>query len=222
MVAENVRKVLAAVPATVTVLAATKGRDVSQIQEVIAAGITVIGENYVREAEGKQQAIGRQVSWHCIGHLQKNKVKKSVQLFDVIQTVDSLELAALIDKECGKIHKVIPVLIEVNSAEEPQKTGVMPPDVQRCVSELARFKNIRVTGLMTMGPLADNPERVRPYFRLTKNLFDTVGARYQGELKWQYLSMGMSSSYTVAIEEGATMVRLGSILFVGPDEGGTV
>ena len=213
MVSANVKKIIATVPANVDVVVATKGRSIPQIQEVIAAGITIIGENYVQEAEEKFAVIGNNVAWHLLGHLQKNKVKRAVKLFDVIQTIDSFEIAALIDKECSKISKVMPVLIEVNSGREQQKSGVFPEEVTQLIERLFTLRHIAVTGLMTMGPLLDDAECIRPYFQATKRLFDALGVTYKDRLDWKHLSMGMSLSYTVAIQEGATMVRLGTIIF---------
>lgn len=214
MIEENVKQILNEVPAAATVVAATKGRSVDQIREAIQAGITIVGESYVQEAQEKYLVIKSEVKWHFIGHLQKNKVKKAVKMFDMIQSLDSLELAELIDKECGKLNKVMPVLIEVNCAREPQKGGILPEAVKTFIAEALSFSHIRLGGLMTMGPLVEDEEILRPYFRETKRLFNVVKERYQDELlEWKYLSMGMSASYRCAIEEGANMIRLGEVIF---------
>ncbi|MCM8762379.1 MAG: YggS family pyridoxal phosphate-dependent enzyme [Candidatus Omnitrophica bacterium] len=210
---ENVKRILEEVPENVIVIAATKGRSVEEIKEAIDAGIKVIGENYVQEAEGKFKEIGRTVNWHLIGNLQTNKVKKALNIFDCIETVDSFGLAKEIDKYAGKKGIIFPVFIEINSGREPQKSGVFPEDTEKFIIELSELKNIKIEGLMTMGPLVDNPEDIRHYFRLTKELFDKIKEKKLPNVKMEYLSMGMSDTYKVAIEEGANIIRIGSIIF---------
>jgi len=155
------------------------------------------------------------VGFAMIGHLQRNKVREAVRLFDMIQTVDSLRLAEVINKECRKIDRVMPILIEVNSAREPQKTGIFPEAVLELTRDMARLEFLRIEGLMTMGPVGAEPESVRPYFAETKRLFDELARLDLPNVRMKTLSMGMSDSYGVAIEEGSTMIRLGTILF-GP------
>lgn len=215
MIRERVRRLLSQIPSSVAVVAATKKRKPEAINEAIDAGIKIIGENYVQEAERKYEIIGKSVAWHFIGHLQRNKVKKAVRLFDVIATLDSVELAHLIDRESQRCNKIMSTMIEVNAASEPQKTGIVPGDLETFVDKVIAFKHIRLIGLMTMGPLLDDGQHLRPYFRKTKQLFDAIKARYRDRLDLKYLSMGMSTSYRAAIEEGATMIRLGEIIF-GP------
>ncbi len=215
MIEENVRKIRECIPKDVVIVAAAKSRTVEEVQKVIEAGITIIGENYIQEAEKKIEVIKNQAEWHFIGHLQKNKVKKAVKLFDVIQTLDSPELARLIDRECGKIGKVMPVMIEVNIACESQKNGVYPEEVEKLVKDVLELKNIKLIGLMTMGPLLEDPQDIRPFFRKTKEIFDRIKSKYADALEWKYLSMGMSETYRIAIEEGANMVRIGTAIF-GP------
>ncbi|MFH1768041.1 MAG: YggS family pyridoxal phosphate-dependent enzyme [Candidatus Omnitrophota bacterium] len=210
---ERVQKILSEIPSSVEILAATKERSSSQILEAIDAGIKVVGENYVREAESKHVVIGNKAAWHLIGHLQKNKVKRAVKIFDLIQTVDSLGLAQMINRECAKIGKTISVFIEVNSAAESQKTGVLPSEADNLAKELIRLENIRLIGLMTMGPSVDDPVKLRPYFREVKELFDQLKINYGKGINLNYLSMGMSSSYKLAVEEGANMIRLGTAIF---------
>lgn len=207
----NAQKVLSELPAHVDLVAACKSRNAEDILEAIAAGVKIVGENYVQEAEEKFSAIGNIVKWHFIGRLQKNKVKKAVRIFDMIETVDSVEIAAAIDKACAEIGKVMPVLIEVNSGLEKNKSGVLPVDLENLIKDLLGFKNIKLSGLMTMGPLLKNPEDYRHYFRETKKLFDKI--KFTLDIK--YLSMGMSDSYQVAIQEGANLIRLGTAIF-GP------
>jgi pyridoxal phosphate enzyme (YggS family) len=150
-----------------------------------------------------------------IGHLQTNKAKKAVRIFDMIETVDSMKIANAINKECAKTGKIMPVLIEINSAEEPQKAGVMPDKAVELIREISGLEHIRIEGLMTIGPFLDNPEGLRPYFRKTKELFEKIKGMNLPNIEMKYLSMGMSDSYRIAIEEGANMVRIGTKIF-GP------
>jgi len=212
---DNVLKLLSEVPAGVQVLAAAKAMRVPEVLEAIEVGITMVGENYLQESREVIGAIGAQVQWHFIGHVQKNKVKHVVPLFDMIETVDSYELAAMINEHAGRQLKDMPVLIEVNSGREPQKAGVFPERVPELIERLGALANIRVQGLMTMGPFLDEPAGLRPYFHLTKELFDQVSALGLPQVEMRYLSMGMSDSYHIAIEEGATLIRIGTQIF-GP------
>ncbi len=157
--------------------------------------------------------LGDKVRWHMIGHLQKNKVKKAVRLFDMIETVDSWPLAKLIDRRCAAIGLTMPVLVEVNIGREASKSGVLPEEVDDLVRRLGDLKHIRVQGLMTMGPRFGDPEDARPYFRATKEAFDRLARADLPNVEMRTLSMGMSNSYQVALEEGANMVRLGTVLF---------
>lgn len=213
MIKENVRKILSGLPEGVELVAAAKERSAAEIAEALEAGVRIVGENYVKEAQEKFSALGNSVKWHFIGHLQKNKVKKAVKIFDMIETLDSSALAGILDKECKKINKIMPVLIEVNSADEPRKQGVLAGDVERLLDEILQFANLKPMGLMTMGPWLDNPQELHPFFKKTKDLFDKIKGSYRGKLEWVYLSMGMSTSYKVAIEEGANLVRVGTAVF---------
>jgi len=212
---ENARRILEELPPHVTLVAATKGRSPEEVEEAISAGVRVIGENYVQEAERKKVAVKSDAEWHMIGRLQRNKVKKAVRLFDVIQTVDSFKLAREIDKRARDAGKVMPVMIEVNTGREPQKGGVMPEDALNLVREISSLKNVEVIGLMTMGPYVENPEDIRPYFRLAREIFENIRSLDLPNVDMRYLSMGMSSTYQVAVEEGANMVRIGTAIF-GP------
>ncbi|MBN2297208.1 MAG: YggS family pyridoxal phosphate-dependent enzyme [Deltaproteobacteria bacterium] len=212
-IGENVLKILSTIPQGVQVVAAAKTRNAQEILQTINSGITLIGENYLQESREVIQEIGDKATWHFIGHIQKNKVKYIVPLFDMIETVDSVELAEMIDRHAQKHGKVMPVLIEVNSAEEPQKAGVMPGDVMALVEKISSFRNIQVQGLMTMGPFLEDPEGLRPFFRITKALFEELKEATIENTKIQHLSMGMSDSYLIAIEEGATLVRIGTSIF---------
>lgn len=212
MIRENIEKILKEIPQGVTLVAATKTRSVEEIKQAIECGITDIGENYVQEAEKKFEAIGKSVRWHLIGHLQKNKVKKALKIFDIIETVDSLELAMEISKYAQSFY---PVLIEVNSAKEPQKSGVFPEDVEALIEKISKLPNIIIEGLMTMGPLVENPQDIRPYFKLTRRIFESCKKFNSPNVEMKILSMGMSDSWRIAIEEGATCIRIGTAIF-GP------
>ncbi len=205
------------IPNHVILEAAAKTRSVDEALAVIDGGISVLGYNYVQEAEAIKRQIDRNVKWHMIGHLQSNKVKKAAPIFDMIETVDSVKLARLINKECEKIDKVMEVLIEINSGREARKNGIAPDDAESLIKSVCDLPNIRIKGVMTMGPWVDDPEALRPFFRETKEIFDYISALNIPCVEMTYLSMGMSSSYDIAIEEGATMVRLGTALF-GPRE----
>ena len=219
MIKENIKKILEELPAGVQLVAAAKTRSVAEILDAIQAGLTIIGHNYVQEAERAFEAIGPKAKWHMIGHLQSNKAKKAVRIFDMIETVDSLKLAKAIDKACRNINKSMPVLIEINSGEEPQKAGVMPADAVSWVKEIAELENVRIMGLMTMGPFSGDPEDARPYFQKTRQLFKDIEQANLPGIEMKYLSMGMSNSYRVALEEGANLVRIGTRIFGERDYG---
>lgn len=213
MIKENVSKILEELPEGVSLVGAGKTRTPQEILEAVEAGLEIIGENYVQEAERAFQVVGGKVKWHMIGHLQSNKAKKAVTVFDLIETVDSIKLARAIDRACGKIDKVMPILMEINSGEESQKAGVMPEDAISLVRDMSELNNIKLMGLMTMGPFAGDPEDSRPYFQKTKKLFEEIKAMGLPGVEMKYLSMGMSNSYKVALEEGANVVRIGTKLF---------
>jgi hypothetical protein len=212
---ENVRRILAELPPGVELVAAAKTRTVEEILEAIDAGVTMIGENYVQEAQAAIAVVGGRARWHFIGHLQTNKVKKAVDLFDLIETVDSIDLAREIDKRSAAAGKTMPVLIEINSGEEGQKAGVRPDDAEALLRAAAERPHLRVEGLMTMGPFEGDPEDSRPYFKITRALFDRFKSLSISGASMTSLSMGMSHSYRVAIEEGANRVRIGTKIF-GP------
>ena len=215
MITDNVKKLLDEIPEGVTVVAAAKTRTPVEILEAIEAGIGILGENYVQEMLQVQDQVKGKALWHFIGHLQTNKVRKIVGGCDMIQTVDSLRLAREIDKRCQAIGKVMPILIEVNSGREPQKAGVMPEGAVDLIEEIAGLPNLSIQGLMTMGPLAGDPEEARPYFVATRRVFDKLKEDNISGTEMKILSMGMTNSYRVAIEEGSIMVRIGTLIF-GP------
>jgi len=210
---ENVQQLLSELPSGVELAAAAKGRTPEEVLQAVEAGIKVIGENYVQEAEKIYGVIGNRAKWHMIGYLQKNKVKKAVTLFDMIETVDSVDLAREIDKRCAQIGKVMPVLVEVNSGREKQKSGVLPENASQLIRAISSLPNIKVMGLMTMGPRFGNPEDSRPYFVITREIFDRIKALELPDVEMRYLSMGMTNSYHIALEEGANMVRIGTKIF---------
>jgi pyridoxal phosphate enzyme (YggS family) len=212
-ISENVKSLLAELPDGVELVAAAKTRTAEELLEAIQAGIRTIGENYVQEAERAYAIVGDKAKWHFIGHLQKNKVKKAVNIFDMIETVDSMEIAAEIDKRCLEIDKIMPVLIEINSGREHQKTGVLPEDAETLIRGITGLANLRIQGLMTMGPFSGNPDDARPYFVETRNTFEKIGQLALHNVVMKYLSMGMTNSYKVAVQEGANMVRIGTRIF---------
>lgn len=213
MIKENVSKILKGLPEGVSLVGAAKTRTPQEILEAVEAGLEIIGENYVQEAERAFQVVGGKVKWHMIGHLQSNKAKNAVRVFDLIETVDSIKLARAIDRACGNIDKVMPILMEINSGEESQKAGVMPEDAISLARDMSELNNIKLMGLMTMGPFAGDPEDSRPYFQKTKKLFEEIKEMDLPGVEMKYLSMGMSNSYKVALEEGANVVRIGTKLF---------
>ncbi len=212
-IADNVKRILETLPPGVILVTAAKARTPEEVEEAVRAGVTHVGHNYVQEAERMIPAIKGKARWHMIGHLQKNKVKKAVRLFDMIETVDSWPLAELIDRRCAAIGKIMSVLVEINSGREASKTGVLPEEVDDLVRRVSDLQHIHVQGLMTMGPRFGDPEDARPYFQATKEAFDHLAKANLPNVEMRYLSMGMSNSYQVAIEEGANMVRLGTVLF---------
>jgi pyridoxal phosphate enzyme (YggS family) len=210
---ENVKTILDELPDSVELVAAAKMRTPEEILEAVEAGVRIIGENYVQEAAEAFAAVEHRAKWHFIGHLQKNKVKKAVEIFDMIETVDSLELAEEIDKRCRAIDKVMPILIEINSAREPQKYGVPPEDARTLIEQIAPLSNVKVMGLMTMGPFSGDPEDARPFFVETAKIFNDLKTNEVQGVEMRFLSMGMTNSYRVAIEEGANLVRIGTKIF---------
>jgi pyridoxal phosphate enzyme (YggS family) len=212
-IVSTVKRILETLPAGVTLVAAAKARSVEEVRAAVRAGVTCVGHNYVQEAARLMPLIQEPVRWHMIGHLQRNKAKRAVQLFDMIQTLDSWRLAQEIERRCAVIDKVMPVLVEVNSGREASKTGVLPEEVDDLVWQVSELVHVRIQGLMTMGPRFGEPEDARPYFTDTREAFERLEAANIPNVEMRYLSMGMSNSYQVAIEEGANMVRIGTLLF---------
>jgi len=206
-------------PASIRLVTVTKTVSIERIREALSSGATVLGENRVQEAKEKIEQLGSLAHWHLIGHLQTNKAKYAVKLFDLIHSVDSLELAAEIDKQAAKTGKVQDVLIEVSIAGEAAKAGVGIDNAVSLVRQAATLRNIRIKGLMTMPPYSDDPEDSRPYFRKLKELSSIIEKENIHGVSMTELSMGMSGDFEVAIEEGATLVRVGTAVF-GERSGG--
>jgi len=202
-------------PSEIIVVAVSKAVDTERIRRAIAAGVPALGENRVQEAKGKIQALGRQVPWHLVGTLQTNKAKDAVGLFDMIHSLDRVELGRELDRRARSVGKVIEALVQVNVAREATKAGFHPDDLKRALEALALLPGIRVRGLMTMPPLAEDPEASRPWFRQLRELAALVGGWGLERVETTHLSMGMSADFEVAVEEGATMVRIGTAIF-GP------
>lgn len=200
-------------PQEIKLVAVTKTATLEQIKEAINEGVKIIGENKVQEATEKYQVLTTEVKWHLIGHLQTNKVKYAVEIFDLIHSVDSIKLAKEIDKRSVQFKKIIDVLIEVNISGEETKYGYNPEKVEAFLKEISEFSGIRVRGLMTIAPISKNKEEVRPYFRRLRELSERIRDKSIKNIKMDYLSMGMTDDFEIAIEEGANMVRIGRGIF---------
>lgn len=208
--AENFRAIRAELDEKIILIAVTKNHSVEVMREAIDAGATDIGENRIQEAAEKFPQLQRTVTRHLIGHLQTNKVKPAVKLFDVIQSVDSEHLAAALDKAANSIGKVQDVLIQVNAAREPQKSGVLLEDLPALINFVDAAKNLRLRGLMMIAPNFPDTEECRPLFRQMKKLFDELKSAREN---FDFLSMGMTHDYKIAVAEGANVVRVGTAIF---------
>lgn len=202
-------------PAEIRLVAVSKTVSAESIQEAIAAGVTILGENYMQEARNKIARIEKQVEWHFIGHLQSNKAKYAVDLFSMIQSVDRLALAEELGQEANKRGKIVPVLIQVNISGEESKSGIDPQETLQLLERIAALQHLAVQGLMTMPPWFEDPEDARPYFNALRKLRKKLSREKIPGVALQELSMGMSGDFEVAIEEGATLVRIGTAIF-GP------
>lgn len=210
---KTVKDILKTIPPHVTLLAAAKTRSLEEVDAVLQAGLTHIGYNYVQEALPIIDKIGNRAKWHMIGHLQRNKAKITVEKFDMIETVDSWKLAKTLENRCMELDKTMPVLIEINSGREDNKTGIYPEDVMALVESMTKLKYVQIKGLMTMGPRFGDPEDSRPYYKTTYKIFQELTNLNLPNVEMKYLSMGMSNSYQIAIEEGANIIRIGTKLF---------
>ena len=202
-------------PQEIKLLAAGKSQSVETVQAAITAGVRLIGENYVQEAESKRQVISEAVEWHMIGHLQRNKVKEALNTFDLIQSLDSVALAIELDKEGRKSGKTVRTLIEINLGDEQSKSGIGQDKVEELVKRVSELAHLQVDGLMAVPPFKENPEESRPYFCALRELQVELQGWKIPNGGFNELSMGMTHDYPIAIEEGATIVRIGTALF-GP------
>ncbi len=200
-------------PAEVRLLAVTKTVDDDRIREAIAAGVDLVGENYVQEARRKIDLLGRSLPWHFIGHLQTNKAKYAVRLFDLIHSVDRVELARELDRRAAVAGVTLGILVEVNVSGEATKSGVPAPQAPALVQALAELPGLSVRGLMTMPPWFDDPEEARPHFAALRRLAEEIRRERIEGVCMEELSMGMTNDYRVAVEEGATIVRIGRAIF---------
>ena len=223
MITENLREVHARIeaacaragrdPAGVTLVDVSKTKPVEMLMEAYNAGERVFGENKVQEILEKAPQMPADVRWHMIGHLQRNKVRQVIGQVEMIHSVDSLRLAEAIEQEAAKKDLTVPVLVEVNVAREDSKFGVFVEDVPELVLQMAAMPHLRVSGLMTIAPFVDNPEKNRPVFRKLNELSVDIRERNMNNVSMDILSMGMTGDYEVAIEEGATLVRVGTGIF---------
>lgn len=200
-------------PSSIKLIVVTKTVDIGRLREAVKAGAAILGENRVQEAREKIEVLGPVADWHLIGRLQTNKAKYAVRLFSLIHSVDSLELARELDRQAAKARKVQDVLIEVNTSLEASKAGIGAEGALALVQEAAKLGNIAVKGLMTIPPFFDDPEKARPYFKELCGLAERIARERIPGVSMQELSMGMSGDFETAIEEGATMVRVGTAIF---------
>jgi len=198
---------------SVLIVAVSKTVAIPRIEEAIAAGVQALGENRVQEAREKIAAIGKKVPWHLIGHLQTNKAKQAVSLFEMVHSVDSLRVAEALDQEAGKQEKLLPVLVQVNLSGEASKSGVAADEALELIEEVAKMTHLQLQGMMTIPPYAADPEAGRPIYRGLRELRDHVNSEDLSGTPLHHLSMGMSHDFEVAVEEGATIVRVGTLLF---------
>ena len=223
MLKDNLREVEANIAAAcakagrntddVTLISVSKTKPVSMLEEIYAEGVRTFGENKVQELTEKYEELPKDIKWHMIGHLQRNKVKYIVDKVALIHSVDSYRLAEEINIQAKKHQVTVPVLIEVNVAGEDTKFGVRPEETLQLVEEIASLENVRIQGLMTIAPFVDDPEENRVHFRRLKQLSVDIASKNIDNVHMEILSMGMTNDYTVAVEEGATMVRVGTGIF---------
>ena len=197
----------------IKLVAVTKTATIEQIKEAISAGVKIIGENKVQEAKEKYQILSADIEWHLVGHLQTNKVKYAIEIFDLIHSVDSIKLAKEIDRRSQQFGMITNVLVEVNTSGEEAKYGIKPEEVEPFIKEISEFSRIKIRGLMTIAPIAEDKEEVRPYFRKLRELSKEIKSKNIKNVKMDYLSMGMTEDFEVAIEEGANMIRVGRGIF---------
>jgi pyridoxal phosphate enzyme (YggS family) len=200
-------------PMEITLVAVSKTVEIARIKEAIEAGVTTLGENYVQEAREKIEEIGHGIQWHMVGHLQSNKAKYAVTLFDYIHSIDGVSLARQIDRRAEQRERGVRALVEVNLSGETSKFGIGSEGAIDLIQQVAALKHISIEGLMTMPPFFDEPEKARPYFIKLRELRDRIRKEGIEGVRMDELSMGMSGDFEAAIEEGATMVRVGTAIF---------
>ncbi len=196
----------------------TKEASLEQLNEALSAGISNFGENRIQDAKRKIISINKPIRWHMIGHLQSNKVKEAVKLFDLIQSVDSIELADAIELEAQRQNRTVDVLVEVNTSGEASKFGATIKELPGLILHTAALRHINIMGLMTIAPWTDDPEASRPYFKSLRELREKIKEICPDNVTMDILSMGMSSDFEVAIEEGSNMIRIGSLIFKSDTE----
>jgi pyridoxal phosphate enzyme (YggS family) len=199
---------------SIRLVAVSKTIPAETVKEAVEAGVTILGENYVQEARDKfNTLVHYPVSWHFIGHLQTNKAKYAVRLFDLIHSVDSLKLARELNKQAAKVDKIQQILVQVNISGEETKTGIRADAAIELISAISQLENLSIKGLMTMPPYFYQPEKVRPFFAALRQLRDQIKEKSIAAVSMEELSMGMTGDFEVAIEEGATLVRIGTAIF---------
>ncbi len=199
----------------ITLLAVTKVVSLEDMRYAIDAGIRAVGESKIQDAKQKFYQLGPVVDWHLIGHLQTNKARQAASIFKMIHSIDSKRIADALDREAGRLDRCLDVLVEVNISQEESKFGIKPEETKQLVDLVAQKEHLHIKGLMTMAPYVENQELVRPYFKALSDLFQEIKIEMNLGTQWDTLSMGMSNDYEIAIEEGATMVRIGTSLFAG-------
>ena len=202
-------------PREIKILAAAKAQDIKSIEAAIVAGVLLIGENYVQEASLKRKGLPTSVEWHLIGHLQRNKAKAAVEIFDVIESLDNAELARELDKEGRKRNGRVRAFIEINVGGEETKSGIAKAKVADLLRTIGQLDHLSIEGLMTVPPFREECEETRPYFQEMRQLRDELHSLKLPNVDLRELSMGMTHDYLIAVEEGATIVRIGTALF-GP------
>jgi pyridoxal phosphate enzyme (YggS family) len=230
MIKDNITRILSRIeavcrplgrnPEEIVLVGVTKNADLPQINEALGCGLTHVGENKVQEAWKKYAALeisSAKVTKHMIGHLQTNKVRQALEAFDMLQTVDSIKLASVIDAQAAKIRRNIDILVQVNISGEEQKYGIAPDGVLPLLEKISVLKHLRLHGLMTIAPLCGDKEIIRKCFRDLRLLYDKINSRFLGveNIRMQYLSMGMTDDFEIALEEGSNMVRIGRAIFEG-------
>jgi hypothetical protein len=215
VISDNINKIRAEIPDDVTLVAVTKYHSIEDTKAVLDAGVSDLGESKVQDFLKKYEVLGNQPRWHFIGHLQKNKVKYLIGKTFLIHSVDSLDLLDVIEKESRKQDTVTAVLLQLNLAREDTKSGILSEDLEAVLKELPKYQNVKVRGLMAIGPLTQNNEEIRNIFVELKKIYDKIKEKFSDDvIQMNYLSMGMTDDYTIAIEEGSNMIRIGRKIFM--------